>query len=449
VPYVPERGRVPLRRRSEGADPLAFPGFADLELIRAGEGSTLLRGREVATARIMALKVLEVPPPSVEVLQVFEHEVHPLGSRTSHPNIVEVLRVISTADGRPVMVMDVCRGSMADELGRRGRLGPRDTVALGVKLAGALESAHRSGVLHRDVKPRNVLLTSYGQPALADFGLAHLRATLRATVGVYGLYGEHTAPEVLEGAAPSPASDVYGLASTLYELLTGHPAFRSFEDEAPVSFILRIVRDPVAPITADGVPAPLSDLLLRALAKNPDIRPASARAFGAELQAVEVGRGWPETTLPLKEGFPLPLAPFTHAAVPSGNGGNGGQAPRRPEVAEVPPAPDVAPDPAAGPPAGTAAARPPGVVVPVPIKQREVVMRGAIAPTRGRPHPVLPPPLPRRRPPISSTPRPTVIDTSRTGDPFPRRDTATFGLTDGDPDEPAEEEPRRRRRPTD
>ena len=104
------------------------------------------------------------------------------------------------------------------------------------------------------MKPHNILVTQFGEPALGDFGVAALQASAQATAGVFGFTTLHAAPEMLEGHHLSPATDVYGLASTMYQLLTGSAPFATFDNEAPASVILRIIRDPVRPLRADEHP---------------------------------------------------------------------------------------------------------------------------------------------------------------------------------------------------
>src|SRR5262249_11684740 len=144
-------------------------------------------------------------------------------------------------------------------------------------------------------KPQNILVTQFGEPALTDFGVAALEASAQATAGVFGFTTVHAAPEILEGNQLSPATDVYGLASTMYQLLTGTGPFAAYEEEAPASLILRILRDPVRPIRAADVPLDLSDLLEAALAKDPKDRPGSALEFADALIAVEAASGWTPT----------------------------------------------------------------------------------------------------------------------------------------------------------
>jgi hypothetical protein len=292
---------VVLRRRSRQREDESFPGFTDVVRIGAGGFSTVFSAREVETNRQVALKILNVFDVSEHALGSFQRETFALGTLSAHPNIVTLYRTLTTEDERPVLVLELCHGSIWERTRGQWRMAPWESVAVTVKIAGALETAHRAGMLHRDIKPENLLITQYGEPALADFGVARLQSTSQATAGVFGFTTIHAAPELLEGRDLSAATDVYGLASTLYQLLAGKAAFRSFEDEGPASVILRILRDPVQPLVAEGVPVSLSDLLVGSMSKNPYDRPATALELADELRSIEAATGWPDTPYAIEE----------------------------------------------------------------------------------------------------------------------------------------------------
>jgi serine/threonine protein kinase len=292
---------VALRRRSRKKEDESFPGFTDVVRIGAGGFSTVFQAREIETNRTVALKILNVHDVSEHAIGSFQRETFALGTLSAHPNIVTLYRTLATEDDRPVLVLELCHGSIWERVRDQGAMPPWDSVAVTVKIAGALETAHRAGMLHRDIKPENVLITQYGEPALADFGVARLQSTSQATAGVFGFTTIHAAPELLEGRDLSAATDVYGLASTLYQLIAGKAAFRSFEDEGPASVILRILRDPVQPLVAEGVPVALSDLLVNSMSKNPYDRPASALELADELRSIEAAASWPDTPYAIEE----------------------------------------------------------------------------------------------------------------------------------------------------
>ncbi len=202
-----------------------------------------------------------------------------------------------TAGGQPYLVMPwYPAGSLADRLATSGPLRWEDAVELAIQIAGGLETAHRCGVLHRDVKPANILLDTYGRPRLGDFGIARVAGEFETTSRHITASVAHAAPEVLDGAAPTVAADIYGLGSTLYSLIAGRPAFVTRPDESLVALYVRIARDPPAPPAGlDPVPADLWAVIAQAMAKSPIDRPGSADAFAALLADVQDEHGLART----------------------------------------------------------------------------------------------------------------------------------------------------------
>ncbi|WP_073361151.1 protein kinase domain-containing protein, partial [Rhodococcus jostii] len=163
---------------------------------------------------------------------------------------------------------------------------------LGVKMAGALETAHRLGILHRDVKPGNILVSDYGEPALTDFGIARIAGGFETTAGVVTGSPAFTAPEVVTGQPPSAASDVYGLGATLFAAVTGHAAFERRSGEQVVAQFLRIAAEPGPDPRKHGVPEDVSAIIERAMAGAPEGRP-SATELGQQLRASQRLHGFP------------------------------------------------------------------------------------------------------------------------------------------------------------
>src|SRR5438874_2408136 len=154
---------------------------------------------------------------------------------------------------------------MASHEERTGAVRP---AGLRVRLAGALESAHRMGVLHRDIKPENVLMSNFGEPKLADFGIAHVVGGPETRSGPIELSVLHAPPEVVDGKAGTEASDVYALASTLFTLLRGQPPFFDQGDDSLVRLLLRIGAAPLPDLTGSGVPPQMQEVLKSAMAKD-------------------------------------------------------------------------------------------------------------------------------------------------------------------------------------
>ena len=189
----------------------------------------------------------------------------------------------TTASGRPFLAMDLYDGgSMKEWLARRGLLSPAQAALVGAKIGEALAAAHELGVLHRDVKPNNILISRYGEPALADFGVSCLldAGTSGSVLDIFS--PQHAAPELMTRGEPSAASDVYALGSTLYELLTGQPPFAGpGRDVRAVMF--RTVSELAPRLDCPELPG-LADAVERAMAKDPADRFPDAATFARELR---------------------------------------------------------------------------------------------------------------------------------------------------------------------
>ncbi len=248
----------------------------------------------------MAVKILAADRFDDSSRVRFERELKAMGQLSGHPNIATVYQAGHTELGNSYILMAYEEGgSLADRI-RAGASTWQDVVAGGIAVAGALESAHLTGVLHRDVKPENILISRYGVLKLADFGLARParqvvgNATLSVTASVL-----HAAPEILRGEPASVASDVYALGSTLFAWLKGTPAFASTRDEPASAVFARIAASPVPDLRPEGVPHLVCAALERALAKDPGQRHASAAELAEDLQRAQATAGLPVTELAL------------------------------------------------------------------------------------------------------------------------------------------------------
>lgn len=217
-----------------------------------------------------------------ELLEELAAETASLQRVGPHPNIATPLRFLRRSDGSAVSVTELCRGSLAD----RATLRPDPTATLGrtvstvAKVAAGLEAANQAGLLHRGVKPSRILITRPGEPVIEGFGLASL---ILAAGEASNPVSPHIAPEVFEGKELSPATDVYGLASTVYELLSGTAPFQVTGGDTPAELILRIVGTPAPPLHVPDVPLAVAELLAASLSKDPARRPADVAEFAAEL----------------------------------------------------------------------------------------------------------------------------------------------------------------------
>ena len=295
---------------------LCTAGFDDVVEIGHGGFGVVFRCVQPLLDREVAIKVLtaDLDPDNVDR---FLREQRAMGRLSGHPHIVTIFQVGTTARGRPYIVMPCHdKGSLEALIRRHGPMDWSETLRIGVKLAGALEAAHRAGILHRDVKPGNVLLTEYGEPQLTDFGIARIAGGFQTATGVIIGSPAFTAPEVLAGASPTPASDVYSLGATLFCMLTGHAAFERRSGEQVVAQFLRITSQPIPDLREQGLPAEVAAVIERAMAQDASARPASAAAFGDELREIQRTNGMAvdEMARPIDlsvEGQPAAVVPST------------------------------------------------------------------------------------------------------------------------------------------
>ncbi|MFI7166506.1 protein kinase [Rhodococcus erythropolis] len=281
------------------ADELEAAGFDDAQEIGRGGFGVVYRGTQIGLDRTVAVKVLTADLDEENRARFFR-EQRAMGRLTSHPNIVGVLEVGTTDTGRPYLVMPYhSQGSVDARIRRNGPFSVEEVLRLGVKMAGALETAHRVGILHRDVKPANILLTDYGEPVLTDFGIAHIADGFKTATGTVTGSPAFTAPEVLGGEPPSPASDVYGLGATLFSALTGHAAFERRSGEQVVAQFLRIAAQQVPDLRENGFPDDVCGIVERAMSRDPGGRP-SASALGEDLRQLQFHHGFPVGEMALR-----------------------------------------------------------------------------------------------------------------------------------------------------
>ncbi|MCQ4118317.1 protein kinase domain-containing protein [Rhodococcus tibetensis] len=272
---------------------LSAAGFEDAHEIGRGGFGVVYRCVQPALDRIVAVKVLAADLDEENRVRFFR-EQRAMGRLTGHPHIVSALHVGATDSGRPYIVMPYhSQDSLDVRIRHDGPLPLEVALRFGVKMAGALETAHRLGVLHRDLKPGNILLTDYGEPALTDFGIAHITGGFETATGTVTGSPAYTAPEVLSGEPPTEASDIYGLGATVFCAITGHAAFERHSGEHVVAHFLRITTQPVPDLREHGVPDDVSEIVDRAMATDPRQRPATAADFGDELRRIQLHHGFP------------------------------------------------------------------------------------------------------------------------------------------------------------
>lgn len=254
--------------------------------IATGGMSTVYRGLDTRLDRPVAVKVMDSRYASdTGFLARFRLEARAV-ARLRHPGLVAVYD--QGIDGKhPFLVMELVDGGTLRELLReRGPMPPHAVAAVFDPLLGGLAVAHRSGLVHRDVKPENVLISDDGEVKIADFGLvrAVAEAGITSTSVILGT-AAYLSPEQVRTGSAGPRSDVYSAGLLMYELLTGSTPFTG---DTPLALAYqRIDRDVPPPSEAiDGVPEEFDELVLRATSRDPDARYADAAQMGAELGAI-------------------------------------------------------------------------------------------------------------------------------------------------------------------
>ena len=220
---------------------LGISGLENAEPIGQGGFATVYKAQQPAFARTVAVKVLSEAHDDDDIRSRVEREFRALGMLSEHPGITTVHATGVTPDGHPYLIMSfVGGGTLADRLEAQGALPWPEAVAATIRLAGALETAHWSGIIHSDVRPANVLLTQDDDAQLTDFGIARIGGERRGLSNAATASIAHVAPEVLDGSRSSVAADVYSLGSTASAMLLGRPTFEPSTDEAFDAFVLRI-----------------------------------------------------------------------------------------------------------------------------------------------------------------------------------------------------------------
>ncbi len=270
---------------------LAAAGFENARQVAKGGAGVIYCCYETALGRNVGIKVLPSHLDD-ESRERFLREGYAMGKLSGHPNIVNILRVGVTESTRPYIVMPYYPAdSLAVRLRREGPVPWPEALRIGVKLCGALETAHQTGTLHRDIKPANVLVNDYGEPQLSDFGIAHIEGGYETAVGFFSGTIDYTAPEVMTGNPATVAADVYSLGATLYALIAGAPAHERRRGEDLLAQYLRISSTGVPDMRPDGIPDAACAAIEKAMSLDPAERPASAEEFGRELQAAQRRNG--------------------------------------------------------------------------------------------------------------------------------------------------------------
>ncbi len=389
------------------ADPanveLKIDGLSQARLVRRGDQTELYQAVQKQFGRRVAVKVYTTDGMRDTALARFERECQLMGELSSHPNVVTYFGS-GVRKRRPYVVSEwLEEGTYSSILKRGMRLDWMEAANVGIKVCGALESAHRMGLVHRKLKPEDLFVSAFGEPLVGDFQLDPGEGSRSGDMFDIMV---HAAPELFRGGEATPAVDVYALSSVLFTLILGRPPFLVEADEPLVRIKGRALASPPPDLRALGVPDPLFAVLWWGVLPHPDQRPQSAQIFGRALQAAlsaagrgparmlvrpttDADRALPEPTLPavalslLLGATDFTPAPETAAA---------------PKPAPAPLAPPVAPPAAPAPPAATGLPEP---ALPEPALPEPVL-----------PEPMSPAPPPLAAEPVTAQPAPAAPATT-------------------------------------
>lgn len=265
-----------------------FGRFRTLERLGAGAMGTVYRAHDDVLGRPVAIKALHLQG-DVAIRERFLREARAIGA-VAHPNILSIYD--AGAEGEtPYLVMELAGGPLSDRM-KAGPLPAEAVRGVGIQIGRALAAAHAAGIVHRDVKPANILSGQGEAWKLADFGIARVPDSTLTVGGQFLGSPAYAAPESLRAGVFSPASDVYGLGATLYEALTG-AAPRGDGDLRSV--FQKLDQDPAPLHARPAVPRWLSDPIMAALARDPATRPPAeelARLLSSSGSAVKPAAIW-------------------------------------------------------------------------------------------------------------------------------------------------------------
>jgi serine/threonine protein kinase len=265
-----------------------FAGYEIERVVGLGGIGILYRARQLRLDRPVALKLVE---PEVArdpvVRERLRREARAVAS-IDHPNVVPLYEA-GEEDGTVYIVTRWVEGTELGSLIRsEGALEPARAARIAAQIAAALEMAHEKGLVHRDVKPSNVILTSQGHVYLTDFGLAKRAETAPGFTRAEQMLGtvDYVAPEQIEGSEPDARSDVYSLGCVLFEMLMGEPPFAHQKGGMAKMWAQVNAEPPPVRARRPDVPAALEELVGRAMAKDPSARPTAAAFQESVLAAV-------------------------------------------------------------------------------------------------------------------------------------------------------------------
>ena len=295
-------------------------GFDDLTLIGRGGYSVVYSANQTDLGRKVAIKVLNLDVAEESLRRRFQRECSVLGALSGVRGIVGVHQSAFTDDGRPCIVMEyMSQGSLEGYVARSGPLSAPAAANLSCVLGAALATAHERGVVHRDIKPGNILIAQDGEVALGDFGISVISGITNSSQTEAALSPPHAPPELFTGQpADGRLADIYSLGSTIYYAYSGVPPFGTAQDGGISGLMERVQSSRLPPIERVDLPDNLADLLERMTAKDPMSRIGSAaevRDAFAEIAA--------QISPSISQKNPIPLSPTSDPKPSSDTGVKG------------------------------------------------------------------------------------------------------------------------------
>ena len=415
---------------SDASVNLKIPGIGQERLIRRGDHTVLYRAVQEQFNREVAIKSFTAEGVRETALERFHRECQVMGELSAHPHIVTFFDS-GVRKREPYVVGEwLVHGTLFDQLAN-GQLDWRETLDVGIKLCGALETSHRAGILHRKLKPQDVFLSAFGEPLLGDF---RLDPSDESRSGDPFDILVHEAPELSQSTnEASVVSDVYSLTSVLFTLLRGLPPFVEDETEPLVRIKGRALTQPPPDLRGSGVPAVVYGTLVWGLAPAPENRPQTAQDLGRALQAAQQATGEAQTRLHIRprteadRTLPDPTVSAAAMRPIMGDTASPASAPAppppaapAPPTASAPPPPTTAPAPAAPapPPPATSAPPPPPTTPAAPAPPPPATSAPPPPPTTPA-APAPPPPATSAPPPPPTTPAAPAPPPSATSAPPP------------------------------
>ena len=283
---------------------IEIPGFILEDILAEGGMGSICKVRQIDTNQMVAIKILHPEyARRQEFVNRFIQEARAAG-RLSHPNIVKVFNVGKTANGRYYFTMELVKGSTLTQ--RIPSLDRKSALTMFMDIADALDYAHKRGIVHRDIKPDNILIGDNGEAKLTDLGIAVLDAKDMQHSGQRVLGTPHyMSPEQASGKPMTCLTDIYSLGATFYHVLSGNPLF---DAPSPEQVMIKHVRERPVPLLglASDIPEHLADIVDRCLEKDPAKRFPSAAALRDAL-ADALAKQYPGIVAPPE---PLPQAPI-------------------------------------------------------------------------------------------------------------------------------------------